>query len=149
MSNGIHPLNNPTLVAHIHDKKRLDEQADKEKATKDRNRLKYLISKVAQTRTKRGRGEDDAFAKWTTTELLTYLQYKKLPEDGSMPKKFLTKVTCVEPSWKENPQFFLHTRLIIEETTLMMMKEIRLVMEEKEKLFPMKEKKRTMQNSIS
>ena len=66
VSNEIHPLNDPTLVAHIRDKKRLDEQADKEKATKDRNRLKYLISKVAQTRTKRGRGEDDAFAKWTT-----------------------------------------------------------------------------------
>ena len=44
-----------------------------------------MISKVAQTRTKRGRGEDDAFAKWTTTELSTYLQYKKLPEDGAMP----------------------------------------------------------------
>ena len=44
-----------------------------------------MISKVAQTRTKIGRGEDDAFAKWTTTEFSTYLQYKKLPKDGAMP----------------------------------------------------------------
>ena len=26
------------------------------------------------------------FAKWTTTEFSTYLQYKKFPEDGAMPK---------------------------------------------------------------
>ena len=50
----------------------------------DRNHLQDLISKVAQTITKRGRGEDDAFAKWTTTELSTYLQYKKLTKDGAM-----------------------------------------------------------------
>ena len=85
VSNGIHSLNDPALVAHIRDKKRVEEEAGKEKANMDRNCLQDLISKVAQTRTKRGRGEDDAFAKWTTTELSTYLQYKKLPEYGAMP----------------------------------------------------------------
>ena len=65
-SNGIHPLNDPALVAHICKKKRVEEEAGKEKATMDRNRLRGLIIKVAQTRTKIGRGKDDAFAKWTT-----------------------------------------------------------------------------------
>ena len=29
--------------------------------------------------------------KWTTTELSTYLQYKKLPENGAIPKKVADK----------------------------------------------------------
>ena len=66
VSNGINSLNDPTLVAHICKKKRVEEDSGKEKATMDRNRLQDLISKLSQTRTKRGRGEDDAFAKWTT-----------------------------------------------------------------------------------
>ena len=44
-----------------------------------------MISKVAQTRTKKGTGEYDAFAKWTTKECSTYLQYKKRPDDAEMP----------------------------------------------------------------
>ena len=91
MSNGIHSLNDPALVAHIRDKKQVEDEAGKEKANTDRNRLQYLISKVSQTRTKRGRGEDDAFAKWKTTELSTYLKYKKLSEDGAMPTKVADK----------------------------------------------------------
>ena len=94
VSNGIHSLNDPALVAHIRDKKRVEEEAGKEKANMDRNCLQDLISKVAQTRTKRGRGEDDAFAKWTTTELSTYLQYNKLSEDGAM-------LTLVADKWKK------------------------------------------------
>ena len=31
------------------------------------------------------------FAKWTTTELWTYLKYKKLPEYGAMPTKVSDK----------------------------------------------------------
>ena len=89
--NGIHSLNDPALVAHIRDKKRVEEEAGKEKSKTDRNRLQDLIGKVAQTRTKRGRGEDDAFSKWATTELSTYLKYKKIPEDGAMPKKVSDK----------------------------------------------------------
>ena len=85
MSNGIHSPNDPALVAHICDKKRFEEEAGMEKSTTDTNRLQDLISKVAQTRTKIGRGGDDEFAKWTTTELSTYLQYKKLNKDGAMP----------------------------------------------------------------
>ena len=56
VSNGIHSLNGPALVAHIRDKKRVEEEAGKEKSTTDRNRPQDLISKVAQTKTKRGRG---------------------------------------------------------------------------------------------
>ena len=82
--NGIYSLINPALVAHIHNKKRVEEEAGKEKSTTDRNCLKYLIIKVSQTRTKRVRGEDDAFAKWKTTDLSTYLKYKKIIEDGAM-----------------------------------------------------------------
>ena len=85
VSNGIHSLDDPALVAHTRDKKRVEEEAGKGKSTTARNCLQIFISKVAQTQTKMGRGEDDAFAKWTTTELLTYLQYKKIPEDGAMP----------------------------------------------------------------
>ena len=91
VSNGIHSLNDPSPVAHIFDKKRFEEEAGKDKATTDRNCLQDLISKVAQTRTKRGRGEDDVFVKWTTTELSTYLKYKKLPEHGAMPTKVSDK----------------------------------------------------------
>ena len=89
--NGIYSLINPALVAHIHNKKRVEEEAGKEKAKTERNSLQDLIIKLAQTRTKRGRGEDDAFSKWTTTELSTYLKYKKIPEDGAMPKKVSDK----------------------------------------------------------
>ena len=67
VSNGIHSLNDPDMVAHICDKKRVEEESGKEKSNTDRNFLQYLISKVAQTRTKRGIGEDDEFSKWTTT----------------------------------------------------------------------------------
>ena len=63
-------------------------------------------------------------------------------------QRLLTNGVGVNTSWKENPQTFLHTRLMIEETTLMMMKDMRLMMKEKEKLFPMKKKKTMMQNSI-
>ena len=65
--NGIHSLNKPALVAHIRDKKRVEEESGKEKSSTDWNCLRDLISKVAKTRTKRGRGEDYAFLKWTTT----------------------------------------------------------------------------------
>ena len=67
---------------HIHEKKRVQEEAATQKEATDRNRLLGTISKVAQTRTKKGRGEDDAFAKWTTKECSTYLQYKKRPDDA-------------------------------------------------------------------
>ena len=67
MSSGIHPINEPALVAHIYDKKLVEEEAGKGKSTMDKNRLQDLISKVTQTRTKIGNDEDDAFAKWTTT----------------------------------------------------------------------------------
>ena len=44
--NGIHYLNDPALVAHICDKKRVEEESGKEKETTDRNCLQDLISKV-------------------------------------------------------------------------------------------------------
>ena len=50
-----------------------------------------MIRNVAQTRTKRGRGEDDVFAKWTTTDFPTYLQYKEFPKDVAMPTKVADK----------------------------------------------------------
>ena len=64
-------------------------------------------------------------------------------------QRLLTNGIGVNPSGKENPQMFLHTRLMMEETTLMMINEMRLVMKEKEKLFPMKKNKTMIQNSIS
>ena len=66
VSNGIHSLNNPDLAAIFHKKKQVQTEVATEKEITERKRLWDLISKVAQTRTKRGRGEDDAFAKWTT-----------------------------------------------------------------------------------
>ena len=87
VSNGIHALDNPALVAHIHKKKQVQEEAATEKEATDRNRLIGLISKVAQTRTKKGTGEENAFAKWTTNECSIYLQYKKQPDDAAMPSK--------------------------------------------------------------
>ena len=68
-----------------------------------------MISKVSQKRTKRGRGEDDAFAKWMTTELLAYLKYKKLPEDGAMPTKVADKRNmCRTITERKSPNISLH-----------------------------------------
>ena len=44
-SNGIHSLNNPDMVAHIRDKKRVEQEVGKEKATTDMICLRYLIIK--------------------------------------------------------------------------------------------------------
>ena len=64
-------------------------------------------------------------------------------------QRFLTNGAGVDPSWKENPQMFLHMRLMMEDTTLMMIKEMRLKIKEEAILFPTKKKKMVMQNSIS
>ena len=47
VSNGIHALDNPDLVAHIHEKKRVQEEAATQKEATDRNILLGTIIKVA------------------------------------------------------------------------------------------------------
>ena len=128
VSNGIHSLNDPALVAHIRNKKRVEGEAGTKKETTYRNRLQDLISKVAQTRKKEEEvrmmrlrnGQQQNFQlTFNTRNFLKMAQYQQ---------RLLKKGAGVDPSWKEKPQMFLRTRLMMEETTLMMMKEMRLMM---------------------
>ena len=65
----------------------------------------------------------------------------------------LTKGTGVKASWEENPRLFLHARLMIKETLLVLrilvMEEMCLMMKEMEKMSLTKNTKMMMQNSIS
>ena len=83
VGNGIHSLNNPSVLARVYqkEKERSDKVSDNTK--KKWRELLTQISKVHTIRNEKGRGEETGFQSWNDRQCRDYLQYKKVDTGGA------------------------------------------------------------------